>query len=107
MTALVSDIGGTNTRLGLVEDGQLVASSLDSFANDDFDSYEAVVETYLDRLGQRRLDACCIALAAAPTPDGAQLTTRDWTIARTGLQALTGAPLLGFQIGRASCRERV
>lgn len=96
MTALVSDIGGTNTRLGLVEDGQLVAASLASFANDGFDSYQAVVETYLDRLGQRRLDACCIALAAAPTPDGAQLTNRDWIIARAGLQALTGAPFIGF-----------
>jgi glucokinase len=96
MTALVSDIGGTNTRLGLVEDGQLVSSSLDSFANDDFDSYDAVVETYLARLGQRRLDACCIALAAVPTADGAQLTNRDWTIARTGLQTLTGAPFIGF-----------
>jgi glucokinase len=96
MTALVSDIGGTNTRLGLVEDGQLVTSTLDSFANDDFDSYEAVVETYLDRLGQRRLEACCIALAAVPTQDGAQLTNRDWSIARAGLQALTGAPFIGF-----------
>jgi glucokinase len=96
MTALVSDIGGTNTRLGLVEDGQLVPTSLDSFANDDFDSYEAVVETYLERLGQRRLDACCIALAAAPTADGAQLTNRDWTIGRTGMRALTGAPFIGF-----------
>lgn len=96
MTALVSDIGGTNTRLGLAEGGQLVHSTLDSFANDDFDSYDAVVETYLDRLGQRRLDACCIALAAVPTPDGAQLTNRDWTIRRTGLQALTGASFIGF-----------
>jgi glucokinase len=96
MTALVSDIGGTNTRLGLVEDGELVASTLGSFANDDFGSYEAVVETYLDRLGQRRLDACCIALAAVPTPDGAQLTNRDWSIGRTGMQALTGAPFIGF-----------
>ncbi|MGE7472204.1 glucokinase [Bosea sp. NPDC003192] len=96
MTALVSDIGGTNTRLGLVEDGQLVPTSLDSFANDDFDSYEAVVETYLERLGQRRLDACCIALAAAPTADAAQLTNRDWTIGRTGMRALTGAPFIGF-----------
>lgn len=96
MTALVSDIGGTNTRLGLVADGELIPSSLDSFANDEFDSYEAVVETYLARLGQRRLDACCIALAAVPTPDGAQLTNRDWTIARSSLQALTGAPFIGF-----------
>jgi glucokinase len=96
MTALVSDIGGTNTRLGLVENGQLVPATLDSFANDHFDSYEAVVETYLDRLGQRRLAACCIALAAVPTPDGAQLTNRDWTIRRSRMQALTGAPFIDF-----------
>jgi len=96
MIALVSDIGGTNTRLGLVEDGQLVHASLASFANDGFDSYDAVVESYLDRLGQRRFDACCVALAAVPTPDGAQLTNRDWTIARSSLQALTGAPFIGF-----------
>ncbi|CAH1649630.1 Glucokinase [Hyphomicrobiales bacterium] len=96
MTALVSDIGGTNTRLGLVENGQLVSSTLRSFANRDFADYESVLDTYLGELGQRRLDACCVALAGLPTADGAELTNHDWIVSRAGVRAATGAASIGF-----------
>lgn len=96
MTALVCDIGGTNTRFGLVEDGRLAAAGMASFANDGFDGFEAALAAYLDQTGTRRLEACCIALAGIATPEGAELTNRDWTIRRASIAAMTGAREIGF-----------
>ena len=96
MTALVCDIGGTNTRFGLVEDGKLLRDSMTSLANDGFGSFEEVLSAYLGMQSVRRVEACCIALAGLATPEGAELTNRNWTIWRVAVQDIIGTPVIGF-----------
>ncbi len=96
MTSLVCDIGGTNTRFGLVEEDALVPESLRSFGNDGYAGFEPVLAAYLAEAGIGRVEACCVALAGIATPVGAELTNRDWMISRDSIQSLTGAAAIGF-----------
>lgn len=96
MIALACDIGGTNTRLGLVRDGALLADSTGSYANDDFEDFYAVAATYLRARGQARVDTVCIALAAVATAEGATLTNRNWTITRDRVATTCGADRVDF-----------
>lgn len=96
MTALVCDIGGTNTRFGLVEGGKLLRDSMTSLANKGFGSFEEVLSAYLGMQSVGHVEACCIALAGLATPEGAELTNRDWTIRRTAVQDIVGTPVIGF-----------
>lgn len=96
MTSLVCDIGGTNTRLGLVEDDRLIGETLASFTNESFGDFDALLDAYLTSMATRSLASVCIALAGVATPEGAQLTNRDWTIRRADVARLTGAGNIGF-----------
>lgn len=96
MLALACDIGGTNTRLGLVRDGILLSGSTGSYSNDDFEDFYAVAATFLHERGTQRIDSVCIALAAVATAEGATLTNRDWTIARDRVAAASGAGRVDF-----------
>lgn len=96
MLALACDIGGTNTRLGLVRDGILLSGSTGSYSNDDFEDFYAVAATFLYERGTQRVDSVCIALAAVATAEGATLTNRDWTIARDRVATASGAGRVDF-----------
>ncbi|GAA4173787.1 glucokinase [Shinella granuli] len=96
MLALACDIGGTNTRLGLVRDGILLPGSAGSYANDHFEDFYAVAATYLRGRGENRVDSVCIALAAVATAEGATLTNRDWTIRRDRVAETCGADRVDF-----------
>ena len=96
MSALVCDVGGTNTRLGLVEKGVLANGSLASFRNAEFADFDSLLVAYLRRAGCDRVDAASIALAAPVGPEGATLTNHDWTISRSGVGAVTGAETIHF-----------
>ncbi|BCH27704.1 glucokinase [Mesorhizobium sp. L-8-3] len=94
--SLACDIGGTNTRLGLVENDRLIGETLSSFANEAFGDFDALLDTYLASTAARSLTSVCIALAGVATPEGARLTNRDWTIRRADVARLTGASDVGF-----------
>jgi glucokinase len=96
VTSLVCDIGGTNTRLGLVENDRLIGETLASFANDSFGGFTTLLDAYLASMATRSLTSVCIALAGIATPEGTQLTNRDWTIRRADVARLTGASEVGF-----------
>lgn len=96
MLALACDIGGTNTRLGLVRDGMLLPESTGSYANDDFEDFYAVAAAFLRERAESRVESVCIALAAVATAEGATLTNRDWTIARDRVAATAGAGRIDF-----------
>ncbi len=83
MSRLIGDIGGTNTRLALVEEGTSW-KHLKTYHNDDFDSLEAAIETYLkDRKDKPQTAAFAVA---GPVRNGeARLTNRGWTIAEKNL----------------------
>jgi glucokinase len=96
MSALVCDVGGTNTRLGLVEKGVLTSGSLASFRNAEFADFNSLLSAYLWQIGRGRVDAASIALAAPVGPEGATLTNHDWTISRAGVGSVTGARAIHF-----------
>lgn len=96
MTSLVCDIGGTNTRLGLVENDRLIGKTLASFANESFGDFTALFDAYLASMATRPLTSVCIALAGIATPEGARLTNRAWTIRRADVALVTGAVEVGF-----------
>ncbi len=90
---LIGDIGGTNTRLALVEKGR-AWRFLETRKNAAFDSLEAIIESYLEAHGARP-DAAAFAVAG-PVRDGeATLTNRGWKVS---------APALGERFGWRHCQ---
>ncbi|MGH8161716.1 MAG: glucokinase [Gammaproteobacteria bacterium] len=82
-TRLIGDIGGTNTRLALVDTG-VDWRFLETSKNETFDSLEAIVEQYLKARGARP-DVAAFAVAG-PVRDGeATLTNRGWKISARAL----------------------
>ncbi|SIN89665.1 glucokinase [Vannielia litorea] len=79
-TALIADIGGTNTRLALARGPELDFASIQRFRNAEFPDFEAVVQAYLPQVGAPEIGGACVA-AAGPVVDGvAELTNIDWTL---------------------------
>jgi len=81
---LVGDIGGTNVRFACANLGDRGCAEIDNVTilpGDDFNSFSAALETYLDQLGSERPTKALFALAG-PVNDGVvQLTHRkDWRV---------------------------
>ncbi len=89
--SLVGDIGGTNSRFGLVEQGSMVVNHVEAQKNDNFTSLEASVSHYLKQLGVTSLHAAAIAVAAPVDREVITLTNRDWTFSANSLKAATNA----------------
>lgn len=90
-TVLISDVGGTNARLALARDGQIIANSVTRFRGDDYASFDAVLQDFLVRQGNPDLAAACVAVAGPVAGGQARLTNRDWHFSTTTLQRATGA----------------
>jgi glucokinase len=84
--ALVGDIGGTNSRFGLVEPGSTEVSRVSVQKNENFASLEASIAAYLDTQGLSRLAAAAIAVAGPVEGETVRLTNRDWRFTRGSLQ---------------------
>lgn len=93
MTALclVSDVGGTNTRVGLAEGGAVRTDTVSRFRNAEYPGLAAIYGAYLEQRGNPDCAGACIAMAG-PVLDGTgRLTNRGWTFDRDELAAATGA----------------
>ena len=84
--ALVGDIGGTNSRFGLVEPGSTRVASVRVQKNENFASLEASIRAYLDAQGLSSLAAAAIAVAGPVEGETVGLTNRDWRFTRGSLQ---------------------
>ena len=84
---LVGDIGGTNSRFGLVVEGSVEVTRIEKLKNDDFSSLEDVARAYLDQQGIDELAAAAIAVAGIVTEEDFLLTNRDWVISRSRLRS--------------------
>lgn len=92
MTALVADVGGTNSRLALVEDSGL-PGDVRKYRNDAFQGFDAVLARFLEESGTNEIDACAVAVAGPVTDGRARLTNRDWSFDAGALAAsLPGRP---------------
>lgn len=91
--SLVADVGGTNTRVALAQGTAPRAGSVARFANDDFDSLDALLQSYCAH-HDAAPDAVCVAWAGPVTAGReAHLTNRGWSTDLPRLSAATGAPM--------------
>lgn len=89
----VADVGGTNTRLGLMIGGALAPDTIRSFRNDDFAGFDGALSQYLTDQRPGDLGGLTIAIAGPVTGDRARLTNRNWIFDAGGLAAQFGAPV--------------
>ena len=91
MTAILADIGGTNTRVALADGRQLREGSIAKFSNAEFDGLEPILRRYMAEAGLQSVEGACVA-AAGPVVNGvAEMTNLNWVIDRTLLTRSTGA----------------
>ncbi len=88
---LVADIGGTNTRVGLAQNGSVLRQTIRRFANADFARPEAVLEAYLQAESPATPGAAVVAIAGTVLDGVAQMTNLDWTLNAQDLAHVTGA----------------
>lgn len=84
--ALVGDIGGTNSRFGLVEPGQIAVRDVEALKNDLFGSLEEAISHYVTARGVTSLAAAAIAVAGPTEGETVALTNRDWSFTRESLR---------------------
>ena len=91
MTAILADIGGTNTRVALADGKRVRANSIAKFPNSEFASLEPILVRYLKEAGIAAVEGACVA-AAGPVRHGvAEMTNLSWIIDHALLTRATGA----------------
>lgn len=95
-TALVADVGGTNTRVALTEGKRVIEATVRRYENDKFASLEAVLSQYLLESDGIKPTGACVAMAG-PVRDGrAVMTNLGWSMDKSGLAAATGAKVVAI-----------
>jgi glucokinase len=84
--ALLGDIGGTNSRFGLIELGSMDVRDVEVLKNDNFQGLEAAISHYLEKRGIAELAAAAVDVAAPVDRDVITLTNRDWTFSAESLR---------------------
>ena len=77
---LVADIGGTNTRIALTENGRVVRASIRRFRNADAATFEDLLRPYFDDIGRPVIDAACVAIAGPMLGDVVEVTNLGWRV---------------------------
>ncbi|MBC7736982.1 MAG: ROK family protein [Candidatus Saccharibacteria bacterium] len=91
MTALLADIGGTNTRVALADGPKVRPNTIAKFSNAEFSSLEPILTRYLSEAGIAQVEGACVA-AAGPVRQGvAEMTNLNWSIDHAMLTRATGA----------------
>lgn len=89
--ALVGDIGGTNSRFGLLELGSMEVREVDVQKNDNFASLEDSIRNYLNERGITELAAAAVDVAAPVDREVITLTNRAWTFSAESLRKAANA----------------
>lgn len=84
--ALVGDIGGTNSRFGLVELGQTDVRDVMVYKNDEYQNLEAAIAHYVDKMGVTELAAAAVDVAAPVDREMITLTNRAWSFSAETLR---------------------
>lgn len=94
---LAADIGGTKTLIGLYERRaeRPVAAVTREYVTLDFESFEELVETFLDETRRAPIEAACAGVAGPVTGDTARLTNVPWVADAAAVsRRLGGCPFL-------------
>ena len=78
---LIADIGATNSRCALISPPSYKRTSVRHYRNEDADSLQDILATYLAETGTQA-GACAIAVAAPIQGDEIQMCNRDWQFSR-------------------------
>ncbi len=84
--ALLGDIGGTNSRFGLVEQGSMEVHDVEVLKNDNFKGLEDAISHYVEKRGLSELAAAAVDVAAPVDREVIRLTNRDWTFSAESLR---------------------
>ena len=84
--ALVGDIGGTNSRFGLVEKGSTIITHVEALKNDGFNGLESAISHYLKVQNVKSLRSAAVAVAAPVDREVIRLTNRDWSFSADSLK---------------------
>ena len=90
LTALVADLGGTNTRVALTDGAKVRTDTIKRFRNAEHLDLLSVLRAYM---AEQTVvpDAACVAMAG-PVRDGVgELTNLSWTVDRASVAEATGA----------------
>lgn len=90
---LLTDTGGTNTRIAVGDGSGILRDSVQSYRNADFDSFDDVVQTYVTDHGHRSFAACAFAFAGPVKGRAPRLTNLHWQIDADHLQQTLAAPV--------------
>lgn len=90
---LVADIGGTNARFALVEDGGCELTHLQEFPCKDFNNVDVAVQHYLQQVGAVSLNRVCLALPGPVDSDEITLANSHWAFSQKALASTLGSPL--------------
>ena len=89
--SIMADIGGTNTRVALARNLEILTDSICRYKNAEYSGLEVIFAKYLADHPDVKPDAASAAIAG-PVRDGkGTLTNLDWTIDRELLRRATGA----------------
>ncbi len=93
--SLVGDIGGTNSRFGLVEQGSMAIQHMEALRNDNFPSLEGAIQQYLRNREVTSLSSAAIAVAAPVDREHISLTNYGWSFTNESLRLAAKARRLG------------
>ena len=93
---LTADIGGTNTRVALFDNAKLVKSSCITYSNNKYDSFETILENYLDLVSESSVKFAGIAAAGPIQEKTAKMTNLAWTLTERSIASITGAEQVGI-----------
>lgn len=85
---LVSDIGGTNTRVALADKAGVHVDTIASYKNGEQTSFLDILRQYRSKHSRERIDGCCVATAGPITTHSARLTNYDWHIVAADIGAV-------------------
>ena len=89
--ALVGDIGGTNSRFGLMQPDSTQIRNVEVLKNSRFGSLEESIGAYLKMQGVTALAAAAVAVAGPIDGETVGLTNRDWRFTRESLRQAANA----------------
>lgn len=88
--ALVGDIGGTNARLALVEEGSTNLQAVHTLLCRDFGNIDESIEAYLNMVGAGPVARACIAIASPLQGDEVHMTNNHWAFSTQAVKARLG-----------------
>lgn len=89
---LAADIGGTNTRVALLDGTVLRANTVTRYENAKANGLEDILRDYLSAQGETP-DAVSLALAGPVTGTSGRLTNLDWAVSAEGASKATGGAM--------------